>query len=150
MAAPELVNGAYLRADLEVISAREGSTLTADKIDAFLDQVDESEEAVWKLTRDREEQNYPDPIFNCQLVGCFRDAGYFVYRLRPLRALGQFRILYAYDGTKEEIHLLAVVRKRPEGAEFEGDDTYYGYEFDHPISQRIRDEYDRLGLPKYH
>lgn len=150
MTAPELVDGSHLAKDLEAITAREGSTLTADKIDAFLDQMDESEEAIWKLTHDRDEQRYPSPIFNCQLIQCFREAGYFVYRLRPLSALRDFRILYAYDGSKEEIHLLAVVRKRPEGVEFEGDDTYYGYEPDHPISQRIRTEYDELGLPKYH
>lgn len=150
MSAPALTDGKHIQSDLEVISARDGSTATADKIDAFLDQLDESEDAVWKLTHDRDEQLYPDPIFNCRLVQSFREAGYFVYRLRPLRALRQFRILYAYDGAKEEIILLAIVRKRPPEQEFVGDDSYYEYEPDHPVSVRIREEYDGLGLPRYH
>ncbi|MFM0435933.1 hypothetical protein PQQ84_05690 [Paraburkholderia strydomiana] len=149
MAAPELVNGSHLVQDLEAISQREGSTRTADKIDAFLDEMDASEDAIWKLTRDYAEQNYPAPIFNCRIVRFFAERGYFVYRLRPLKALGQFRILYAYDGKDEQIHLLAVVRKRPEGPEFEKDVTYYGYEPDHPISKRVMAEYDLLGLPRY-
>lgn len=148
--APALINGAHLQGDLDAINAREGTTLTADKIDAFLDQMDESEEAIWKLTHDYDEQRYPDPIFNCRLIQSFREQGYFVYRLRPLRAISEYRILYAYDGGKEEIHLLAIVRKRPEGDEFAGDDSYYEYEPDHPISVRVRAEYDQLRLPKYH
>ena len=150
MSTPELVDGEHLKADLDAITAREGSTRTADMLEAFLDQMDESEEAIWKLTRDYAEQNYPVLIFNCRLVRSFQDAGYFVYRLRPLKALGQFRVLYAYDGRTEEIHLLAAVRKRPEGPEFEGDDSYYEYERDHPISVRVRAEYDKLGLPRFH
>lgn len=150
MSAPELLDGKFIQADLDAISRREGSTRTADKIEAFLDELDASEDAVWKLTHDRDEQRYPDPIFNCELVQSFRAEGYYVYRLRPLAALRDYRILYAYDGLNDRIHLLAIVRKRPPGQEFAGDDTYYEYERDHPISQRTRDEYDELGLHRVH
>jgi DNA-binding XRE family transcriptional regulator len=145
--APELVDGECIESDLEVICSREGSTRTADMLDAFLDELDENEDAVWKLTHDRDEQRYPAPIFNCMRVQSFVRRGYNVYRLRPLDVLKDFRILYAYDGRHERVYLLAIVRKRPQGNEFKDDDSYYGYEYAPPSLREFGQSTMTWGFP---
>ena len=84
-------------------------------------------------------------------IAWMQDRGFNMYRIRPLQGLGQYRILYAFDVEYDDFYALAIVRKRPEvlpaGV---GPWDYYNYERNHPISTRVLDEYDRIGLPKLH
>lgn len=139
-----LYDGAYLEDDLDLIA--EDSPEDADLLEAFLDQIDESQEALWALTRRRSE--HPDPLFNERAIECFHDNGYNVYRIRPLRLLHQYRIIYAFDAPNDAFYVLAISRKKLHDAPRAIDPKRYNYEPDHPLSHRIRDEYDELGIPR--
>jgi hypothetical protein len=57
--------------------------------------------------------------------------------------------LYAYDNRAEELHFLAVVVKRPEKLPVGVDPfDFYNYEPNHPISDRVRREYDYCRFAK--
>lgn len=146
---PALYDGEFIRQDLDQLRAIEGCAQDAVRLDAFLEQVGASEEAVWSLRQWHGE--HPDPLFSMRAITWMQNAGFNLYRIRPLKGLGQYRILYAYDVEYDDSYALAVVRKRPidlsPGA---GQWDYYNYERDHPISTRVLDEYERLDLPKLH
>ena len=135
---PPVFNGSHLDSDLAVLLRGGVAANEVDLLNAFMDEVAGSEDACWKLIRRREDHN--SPYFNCRAVEFFQEEGYNVYRIRPLRGrLRKFRILYAYDAARNEVHLLAVVlkldpppAKRPP--------NLYRYERNHSISQRVRDE----------
>ncbi|WP_175541886.1 hypothetical protein [Polaromonas sp. YR568] len=139
---PQMFNGDFLEKDLDKLRA---NALTADDVDllnAFLDEVAESVDALWKLTRWAAD-HFP-PHLNCRAIACFQDDGYNLYRIRPLGPrLSKYRILYAYNNTVEELHFLAVVVKKPEKLPGGADpNDFYNYEPNHPISDRVRHEYD--------
>lgn len=93
-----------------------------------------------------------DPSFNTKGFSEQQRAGYNLYRLRPLtRRLWEYRILYAYDSEYEDIYILAVVIKRPEHLPAQSSERdFYNYEHDHPITQRIRNDYERYNFPRTH
>lgn len=115
-------------------------------ITTFLDQIEDSEEAQWSLTEYKGE--HPDPLFNVRAIDFLQRRGYNVYRIRPLRRISSYRIIYAYDNELDEIHILAYTRKKPPDSPRGIDPERYDYEPDHPLSQRICDEYDRLQIPR--
>jgi len=141
-------DGDHLEEDFEKLRAVPSTSKEADVIDAFLTQIAESEDALWTLNKWSAE--FSNPHFNCKAINCFQDSGYNIYRIRPLgRRISQFRILYAYDQHNDDYYLLAITIKKPDvlplGATL---NDYYDYEPNHPISQRVRSEYERLGLPR--
>lgn len=143
----ELYDGDFLEEDLALVT-RMSSAEEADMINAFLNDVAGCVDAMWTLCR--RDANFPHPAFTCKVVECFLKRGFNISRIRPLRGkLNRYRVIYAYDNSCDEIHLLAIVRKRvdplPEGAD---PNTYYDYEARHPITARIEQEYDRLGIPR--
>ncbi|NNH19153.1 hypothetical protein HLB01_08915 [Bordetella trematum] len=112
----------------------------------FLDQIEESEEALWSLSQYNGE--HPDPLFNMKAIDCLHAQGYNIYRIRPLRRITSYRIIYGLDAVKDEIHILAYTRKKNRDAPPGIDPEYYDYEPRHPLSQRICVEYDRLAIPR--
>lgn len=145
---PDIYDGDYLWTDLKAIAEDESTGNDADLIEAFLDQVAESVEATWALLRWPGE--HAPPHFNASGVQALQSRGFNCYRVRPLsRRLKKYRILFAFDGRSDEIHLLAVVRRDADLAvEHRNQGNYYDYEHDHPISRRVCDEYERLRIPK--
>ena len=136
-------NGDHLERDLEDLQNFADTANDVDLLNAFLDDVSEREDVLWKLLREKHEQQVPH--FNCSLVRFFHNEGYNVYRIRPLtkRRLNKYRILYAYNAPANEIHFLAVVVKRSAPPHINlPSDKFYDYEANHPISIRIRSEYD--------
>lgn len=139
-----LYDGDHLEDDLALIA--QVSQDDADLLDAFLTQISESQDALWALTKRMSE--HPDPLFNERAIECFQSKGYNVYRIRPLRFLSHYRIIYAFDAQHDEFYVLAVTRKKPFDAPPDIDPERYNYEPHHPLSQRICDEYDALGIPR--
>lgn len=139
--APVLHNGTYVLDDLDQLPH-------GDLLDAFLDQVSESDEASWVLTR--WPGSHPSPYFDVKGIEVFQQKGYNVYRIRPLFGkLKNYRILYAYDGRVDKIYLLAAVKRlinKQPGAKI--NEEFYDYEPNHPVTIRVREEYDQLNLPK--
>ena len=124
--------GDYFDADLSRLSE-------CDLINAFLDELENSPKALDELTKWSTEHN-SNPMFNVKAITEFQNKGFNLYRIRPLaKRINKYRIIYAYNGRRDEIYLLATVKKEE-----------YNYEPDSPISQRIFDEYEELELPKYH
>ncbi len=88
----KVYDGDDVENDLKGLSVRADSGSDADVIDAFLTQLAESEDALWKLTQ--WSANCDNPYFNCGAISCFQTAGYNIYRIRPLgRRLSRYRIL---------------------------------------------------------
>ena len=139
-----LYDGAHVATDLERI--RGTVPQDADLLDAFLDEVGGSQDAIWAMSSWNAE--HPDPLFNVRAIGCCHTCGYNVYRIRPLRMLWRYRIIYAFDARMDEFHVLAIVRKKHHDAPAAIDPDSYGYEPTHPISQRVRDEYDHLRITR--
>ncbi|EEO27156.2 type II toxin-antitoxin system RelE family toxin [Oxalobacter paraformigenes] len=128
----EIYEGDYFEADLSGLSE-------CDLINAFLDELENSPKVLDELTKWSAEHN-SNPMFNVKAIVAFQNKGFNLYRIRPLaKRINKYRIIYAYNGQRDEIYLLAIVKKEE-----------YNYEPDDPISQRIFDEYDELELPKYH
>jgi hypothetical protein len=142
-----MFNGDFLEKDLDKLRADPSTADDVDLLDAFLDEVAESVDAIWKLTKWKAD-HWP-PHLNCCAIACFQNDGYNVYRIRPLtKRLSRYRILYAYDNKDEELHFLAVVVKKPENLPAGVDPIdFYNYEPNHPISIRVRSEYDNSGFP---
>lgn len=139
-----LYDGSYIQEDLDRI--RRTARDDADLLDAFLSQIDESDEAVWALSQRNGE--HADPLFNVKAIDCFHQRGYNLYRIRPLKLLVRYRIVYAYDPRNDDFYVLAIVRKKLHDAPRALDPDCYNYEPDHPITARISDEYDDLDLPR--
>ncbi|CAG2136849.1 hypothetical protein [Cupriavidus plantarum] len=139
-----LYDGAHVAADLERIRSKVPED--ADLLDAFLNEVAESQHAIWALSRWQAE--HPDPLFSVRAIDCCHADGYNVYRIRPLKLLWRYRVLYAFDAPMDEFHVLAIVSKKHHDAPAAIDADSYGYEPTHPISQRVRDEYDLLRIPR--
>jgi len=140
--------------DLDLEELAQIAERDADLIGVFLDQIDESDDAKWQLSKWPAENSLPH--FNVKGVESLQQRGYNIYRLRPLGArLRKFRILYAYDAVHDDFYLLAVVVKNP-GSEAELNAMLpgfplhktYNYEPDHPITQRICERYDGLQIPR--
>lgn len=141
-------NGDFLEADLENLRHCASTAGDVDLIDAFLDQVAANEDLLWKISK--WENTNQSPHFNCKAIVCFQNEGYNIYRIRPLgKRLSKYRILYAYDAPYNELHFLAIVLKRQEQTTPNDPLTFfYNYEYEHPISKRIRDEYDNSNFTK--
>lgn len=142
-------NGDHLDEDLQTLEELNGSTAHADQLRAFLDHVSEAEDLLWKLTK-WSDSNGEHPKFNCKAITCFHQRGYYLYRIRFfLGELSRYRVIYMYDGQNDEVHYLAIVRKKDEKlTEKDNRKEDYNYESEHPISARIIDEYERTGFPK--
>jgi hypothetical protein len=137
----QLFDGDFVDEDLARLKSTGTSQSTLDLLNAFIDEVAGSDDALWKLVR-RKESSW-DPYFNCQAIEFFQNDGYNVYRLRPLATrLAEFRVLYALDAPREELHLLAIVRKRSPADNISPQTHLYAYEPSHHISVRVRSEYD--------
>lgn len=110
----------------------------------------DSDEALWTLTKRKD--SYHSPYFNQSEIVWMQRAGYNLYRIRPLfKKLQPYRILYAYNGQKDEIHLLALVIKKPDSLPAHlTNGEYYDYEPNHRITQRIIDEYQNERFPMLH
>jgi len=125
----------------------------ADDIMAFLETVDGSEDLMARLCDWQFRQTHEDPQFDCKAIVSLQRRGYNVYRMYSLKmewGRRHYRIVYAYQGDKDIFHVLAVVLKltdrTPPGLRQEA----YNYEPDHPLTQRICDVYESLGLPIRH
>ena len=143
-----LYDGDYVQGDLDRLRATPSTAHDADMIDAFLTQIAESEDALWTLNK--WSADFANPFFNCKAINCFQAAGYNIYRIRPLGGrISRYRILYAYDCQNDDYYVLAITTKKPDSLPPNTDlSAYYAYEPHHSISQRAKNEYDRLGLPR--
>lgn len=144
----ELFDGDHLATDLDNLRSDPSILDDADLIDAFLDQLAESEDALWSLVKWK--GSHHNPYFNCSAIDCFQNEGYNVYRIRPQDGrLNKYRIIYAFDGVHNDFYLLAIVIKSPTTLQSgPKSDIHYNYEPSHPITRRVKSEYDRLGLPR--
>lgn len=121
-----------------------------NEIKSFVIQIDETCEHI--LARWKDQNN--KPFFNVKALDCFQNEGYNIYRLRPLGTrLTRYRIVYAYDNEYDDFYLLAVTEKPLEISENKllsnlMHNRIYNYEPDHHITKRIKDDYDRLHIPK--
>ncbi|CAG9177810.1 hypothetical protein LMG32289_03914 [Cupriavidus pampae] len=139
-----LYDGDNVQEDLDRI--RQVSLADGDLLDVFLTQIAESREAIWSLSQRAGE--HPDPLFSVKVIECFQQRGFNVSRIRPLRLLSQYRVIVAFDAQNDDFYVLAVVRKKPHDAPAAIDPDSYDYEPDHPLSHRVCDEYDDLGIPR--
>ena len=142
-------------ADLALIESR--SPDDADDIWAFLEVMDGSDDLMGRLCSWHYRQTHENPQFDCKAVVSLQQEGFNVYRMYSLEmewGKRHYRILYAYQPAAhladEVFHILAVVLKRANDTPPELRDEAYDYEFDHPITARVRDDYQRLGLAIRH
>lgn len=147
---PQVFDGDHLGADFEALRSNASTSTDADLLDAFLDEIAGSDQAKWQLLKwITEHDARPGLWFNCKAVVCFHDHGYNVSRIQPLAGrLRKYRVLYAYEKRRNELHFLAVVLKKPTAAPPDSDPRRYNYELNHPISKRVRDEYDKREFAK--
>jgi hypothetical protein len=148
---PELYSGEGFDSDIAAMRALDGqSARCADLITVLLAEISSSENAVWKLVK--HESEYRNPSFNCKAINSFLLIGYNISRLRPLFSIAnRYRILFAYDNEYDDFYLLGIAQKCQiaiPGSSLS--ESYYDYQLDHPVTQRIFDEYDLLGLPRLH
>ncbi|BDD93511.1 hypothetical protein PanNE5_29510 [Pandoraea sp. NE5] len=123
------------------------SARDAYRLEALLDQIDESAQAKWALTQRNEE--HPNPLFSVKAIQWMLDDGYNVSRIRFLRGLSQYRVLFGYAPKNDHFYLLAVVKKRPLVTPPDVDlRDFYDYERDHPTTARILNEYDDIPIPR--
>lgn len=143
----QIFNGDFLENDLGKLRADPTTANDVDLLNAFMDQVAESQDLLWKLAKWKED--HWSPHLNCRAIDCFQNDGYNVYRIRPLnRRLSKYRILYAYNSRDNEFHFLALVIKFDTFLSANTEpDSHYNYEPNHPISIRVRDEYDNSRFP---
>lgn len=144
---PLIFDGDFLQEDLQKLRTNTATAKDVDLLNAFMDEIAESQDVLWKLSKWKED--HWSPYLNCRAIDCFQNEGYNVYRIRPLKGrLNKYRILYAFNAIANEFHFLAVVVKLtaplPVGAN-PGD--FYNYEYNHSISIRIRNEYNNGGFP---
>lgn len=119
---------------------------TADLIREFVEDIASAKHAATMLFRERDE--YDHPAFSIKAVRCFVETGYSISRIRPgSPGLRSFRIIFALDTEYDDFYLLAVVKKTQAYLRGETNDGY-NYEPNHPTTNRIRDDYDALGLPR--
>ncbi|WP_244828463.1 hypothetical protein [Caballeronia sp. TF1N1] len=144
---PDLYDGNHLHADLRLIRAEWGEK-QAIKIEAFLDELGSNDDAMWALMQRKQVRQFERPFFNSCAIEWMLEDGYNMYRLRPIRPMSEYRVLYAFDAEHEEFHVLAIVRKKPRTAPDYDQRKFYDYERDHRISIRVLDEYDDLGFPR--
>lgn len=142
-------------ADLALIEAR--SPEDADDIWAFLEVIDGSDDLMGRLCSWHYRQTHEDPQFDCKAVVSLQREGFNVYRMYSLVmewGRRHYRILYAYESAvnpdDEVFHILAVVLKRTSDTPPELRDEAYNYELNHPVTLRIRDDYEGLGLAIRH
>jgi len=77
--------------------------------------------------------------------------GYGIYRLKPLPpkgSLGKYRFIYAHDVEFDDFYLLAIVKKFYSGDQPDPRYKIYDYELQDPLTQRIVQQYELLGLRK--
>lgn len=141
---PSLYDGDYVQEDLDRIRAT--CPEDAALLDAFLTQIGESEEAIWALSKRNAE--HPDPLFNVKAIDCFHDRGYNLYRIRPIKLLDRYRIIYAFDAEYDNFYVLGITRKKNHDAPRTIDSDFYNYEPGHPLSKRVCEEYDDLNIPR--
>jgi len=144
----ELYDGENVRADLDAVSQLLDGIRDADMLDAFLNEISDSQDALGVILKRNDE--HPSPFFNVKAIDCFLNRGYNVSRIRPLRGrLSHYRILVALDAGDDAFHLLAIVRKRnPNSPPGNQSGIDYNYESSHLITRRVCDEYDKLGIPR--
>lgn len=145
---PALYYGDRIEEDFASLETTKEGAEVANVIRALIVEISASEDAMWKLARRRGE--YRNPSFNSKAIEFLQKQNYNLYRIRPEFSLAsQYRVIYAYDSETEEFFALAVVRKKPEAVST-GDfqENYYDYENNHPITKRVCDEYEHLGIPK--
>jgi len=143
------------QADLALIEAR--SQGDADDIWAFLEVMDGSDDLMGHLCNWHYRQTHQNPQFDCKAVVSLQRSGFNVYRMYSLEmewGKRHYRILYPYESAPvpddEVFHILAVVLKRTKDTLPELRDRAYDYELDHPITRRVRDDYESLGLAIRH
>lgn len=148
----ELYTSDSFDADLERIKADCFTERTPDDsllIMAFLDLIVVDDDAMFCLIKLKD--YYADfPKFNVSAIVMLLQRGFNIYRCRPyFKNLGKYRLIYAFDGIRDEIHMLAAVIKKPEPiSEQLIDEKLYGYEKSHPITSRICADYEKLNMPK--
>lgn len=134
-----------IKADCLANGKRDASIL----IMTFLEHIVKNDDAMDYFTKWKDNHvNFPK--FNISAIAWLQSKGYYIYRCRPFFAnLTEYRLIYAFDGVRDEIHMLAAVIKKPATIpEHIIDEKHYGYEQAHPISTRICGDYDALGLPR--
>jgi hypothetical protein len=136
----ELFDGKHIEDDLRALN-----TGLADLVEAFLDHINETDQALTTLMRRDDAFSYP--AFTVKALNCFLNRGYNVSRIRPLiPKLNELRILFALDNRTDDFYLLAIVKKCPEGQSGTTGGCY-DYNPEHTISKRVFKEYDELRLP---
>ena len=144
---PNLYTGDHVESDLQTIADRNGRN-DADDLRSFLEELGSREDALWQLVRHRSERTYPSPTFNSRMIEILLGERYNIGRIRPVPRLSKYRILYAYDNQHDDIYVLAIVEKLPVDVANAVPERYYDYERNHPVTSRIVDEYDSLGIPR--
>ena len=137
--------------DLDQIST--WSPEDGDDLRAFLQELEDSGDLLERLSSWHYAHAYADPQFDCRAIDCLQRRGYNVYRLKALRlewARRYYRIVYAYDVAYDDFIVLAVVLRLTDRTPPELREHCYDYQPNHPITQRICTEYERLELPVRH
>lgn len=136
----DVFDGDFIGSDLSALPQSQ-----ADLIEAFLDEIIASQQALNTLLRRND--SYAHPAFNVRGIDCFINRGFNVSRIRPLTPrLANFRILFALDNSTDDFYLLAIVRKC-RNDELATTGKCYDYHPNHPISNRVCQDYDKLKLP---
>ena len=91
-------------------------------------------------------EDFSDEVFSVDRTSQLRARGYDIWRAKLMGrdiTLGKdpyflnHRILYAFDDNRQVIWILGIFRR-----------DEYDYDPQHPLSRRIKQAYDTLGLPK--
>lgn len=145
---PLIFDGDNIDEDLKILRAEPATKADVALLNAFLDEISSCENATWQLLKWSGSHD-SSPYFNCKAIACFHEAGFNLYRIRPLRSrLQKYRIIYAFDAYDSSIHLLAVTVAVKDAAPPPPLELHYDYSPSHPISVRIRDEYERTAITK--
>lgn len=109
-----------------------------ERIEVFINYISERQDLLDLLTKWDEEHNAP-PAFNVKAIASFHKRKLNIYRIRPLlKDIKNYRIIYAFNQKENEFYVLAVI-----------DRNSYDYDLHDPISNRIIEEHDSLGLLPY-
>jgi hypothetical protein len=144
---PNLYDGDHLLDDCRLIRERWGAP-DVRRIEGFLDELGGNEDALWQLMRRLHVRDDERPFFKSRAIECMLVERYSMYRVRPLRAVSGYRVLYAVDFEHDDVYVLAIVKKKRRTDPDYDQRYYYDYERTHPISMRVLAEYDAIGLPK--
>jgi mRNA-degrading endonuclease RelE of RelBE toxin-antitoxin system len=139
------------RSDLDRIEKR--APLDADDLWAYLELVDDNEQLIDRLASTHYRQTHADPQFDCKPIEFLQRRGYNVYRMYSLTmewARKNYRIIYAFESEKNVFHILAVVMKRLPTTPTHLQAEAYNYEPSHPLTKRICDQYESIGIPIRH